>query len=51
MAIWYDLIDRLGGYPLKLFSPKEIFGFYKKRELLLFQLEMVGVRSGCNEYV
>ncbi len=51
MSVWYDLLDWLGGYPFEVSSPKEIFNFYKKKGFLLEQLETVGGKSGCNQYV
>ena len=51
MAVWYDLIDWLGGFPFEVSTPKEIFNFYKSKGFTLTQLETVGGKLGCNEYV
>ena len=51
MTIWYDLIDWLGGYPFEVSTPKEIFNFYKAGGFTLTQINTVGGKLGCNEYV
>lgn len=51
MTIWYDLIDWVGGYPFEVSTPKEIFNFYKANGFTLTQLNTVGGKLGCNEYV
>lgn len=51
MAIWYDLLDWLGGYPFEVSTPKEVFNFYKSKGFTLTELETVGGKLGCNEFV
>ncbi|MEP4885077.1 MAG: class I SAM-dependent methyltransferase, partial [Alphaproteobacteria bacterium] len=51
MTYWYDLLDWLGGYPFEVSSPKRIFDFYRQRGFALTQLETVGGKHGCNEFV
>ena len=51
MSIWYDLLDWLGGYPFEVSTPSEIFNFYKDRGFVLVQIDTVGGKLGCNEYV
>ncbi len=51
MNIYHDLIDWLGGYPFEVSTPKEIFNFYKSKGFELTQLNTVGGKLGCNEFV
>ena len=51
MAVWYDLLDWLGGYPFEVSTPSEVFNFYKLKGFELTQLKTVGGKLGCNEYV
>tara|TARA_R110002072_G_scaffold252512_1_gene411323 strand:- start:72 stop:884 length:813 start_codon:yes stop_codon:yes gene_type:complete len=51
MTYWYDLLDWLGGYPFEVAAPRRIFDFYRARGFTLMQLETVGGKHGCNEYV
>ena len=51
MAVWYDLLDWLGGYPFEVSTPREVFNFYKLKGFELTQLKTVGGKLGCNEYV
>ena len=51
MTIWYDLLDWLGGYPFEVSTPKEIFNFFKSKGFILTQLQTVGGKLGCNEFV
>ena len=51
MTVWYDLLDWLGGYPFEVSTPKEIFDFYKSKGFILTQLQTVGGKLGCNEFV
>lgn len=51
MALWYDYIDWLGGYPFEVAKPEEIFAFYRSRGFSLMKLKTCGGKSGCNEYV
>ena len=51
MTIWFDLLDWLGGYPFEVSTPKAVFNFYKSRGFILTQLQTVGGKLGCNEFV
>ena len=51
MNIYHDLIDWLGGYPFEVSTPNEIFNFYKTKGFELKQLNTVGGKLGCNEFV
>ena len=51
MKVWYDLLDWLGGYPFEVSKPKDIFNFYKARGFVLREINTVGGKLGCNEYV
>ena len=51
MNVWYNLVDWLGGYPFETSTPKEVFDFCKTRGFTLDQMNTVGGRMGCNEYV
>ena len=51
MSYWHDLLDWLGGYPFEVSTPKEIFNFYKSNGFILTQLNTVGGKLGCNEFV
>ncbi len=51
MAVYYDLLDWLGGYPFEVSTPTEIFNFYRDKGFILNQLITVGGKLGCNEFV
>ena len=51
MTVWYDLLDWLGGFPFEVSTPKEIFNFYKSKGFTLTELNTVGGKLGCNEFV
>jgi len=51
MSLWHDLVDWLGGYPFEVSTPNQIFNFFKNKGYQLIQLNTVGGKSGCNEYV
>lgn len=51
MTIYYDLIDWLGGYPFEVSTPREIFLYYREKGFELQNLNTVGGRLGCNEYI
>ncbi len=51
MNIYYDLIDWIGGYPFEVSTPKEIFNFYRDNGFILKEINTVGGKSGCNEFV
>lgn len=50
MAVWYDMVDWLGGYPFEVATPEQIFNFYSQRG---FTLKRITTTSsvGCNEFV
>ncbi len=51
MTLWYDMIDWLGGWPFEVSRPEEITGFFSGRGYRVQQLQTVGRRAGCNEFV
>ena len=51
MTIYYDLIDWIGGFPFEVSTPKEIFNFYRDNGFVLKEINTVGGKSGCNEFV
>lgn len=51
MALWYDMLDWLGGYPFEVATPEEIVDFYQSRGLALQAKKTCGGRHGCNEFV
>ena len=51
MNFWHDLLDWLGGYPFEVAKPKEVIEFLKSKGLVEKKLEIVGRKSGCNEYI
>ncbi|MBZ0310644.1 MAG: class I SAM-dependent methyltransferase, partial [Anaerolineae bacterium] len=51
MAVWYDLVDWVGGYPFEVATPGEIFDFYTTRNFMLIRLITVKSAHGNNEFV
>lgn len=52
MALWYDFIDWLGGYPFEVAKPAEIVRLLERRGFRLTKSVLVrGNRGGCNEFV
>ena len=51
MNFWHDVIDWLGGYPFEVSTPKQVFDYLKNKEFELSQLNTVGGKLGCNEFV
>lgn len=51
MALWYDYIDWLGGYPFEVAKPEQICEFLLDRRFTLKRLKTCGGRQGCNEFV
>lgn len=51
MALWWDMLDWLGGYPFEVASPEEVIHFFIQKDFELIILKRVGNRHGCNEYV
>jgi 2-polyprenyl-3-methyl-5-hydroxy-6-metoxy-1,4-benzoquinol methylase len=51
MAIWYDIVDWLGGYPFEVAAPGAIFEFYFQRGFDLVKLNTIARGHGCNEFV
>lgn len=51
MALWYDMVDWLGGYPFEVVSPKNMDGYARERGFELVNHHYVGLGLGCNEYV
>ncbi len=51
MHRWYDLVDWVGGWPLEVAKPEEIFRFLRDRGFQLWELKTCGGGLGCNEFV
>lgn len=51
MAIWYDMIDWLGGYPMEVARPEDVFSIFRSKGFELRKLRTCGGRMGCNEFV
>ncbi len=47
----HDWRDWLGGYPLDVAKPEEIFEFYRDRGFVLEKLVTVGNKQGNNEFI
>lgn len=50
MAMYYDWIDWVGGFPFEVATPKQLFDFYKAKGFALSNMTTTN-RSGCNEMV
>jgi hypothetical protein len=50
MAMYYDWIDWVGGFPFEVATPKQLFDFYKAKGFALSDMTTTN-RSGCNEMV
>jgi 2-polyprenyl-3-methyl-5-hydroxy-6-metoxy-1,4-benzoquinol methylase len=50
MAMYYDWIDWVGGFPFEVATPKQLFDFYKAKGFSLSEITTTN-RSGCNEMV
>ncbi len=49
MALWTDIKDWLGGWPMEFTSAKEVYSYsFKNLELSLIKLKM---GNGCTEYL
>lgn len=51
MSIWHDAIDWLGGYPFEVMSRNTGCTFMRQCGFALRNLQSVGRKSGCNEFV
>ena len=51
MSLWYDMLDRLGGYPFEVARAEEIIDFYSPHDFVLQKLRICGGRTGCNKFV
>ncbi len=51
MAVWYDMVDWLGGYPFEVAKPEFVFHFFKQRGFELEYLQTCAGKMGCNEYL
>jgi 2-polyprenyl-3-methyl-5-hydroxy-6-metoxy-1,4-benzoquinol methylase len=51
MSIYFDMLDWLGGNPLEVAKPEEIFDFYFRRNYSLMKLKTCAGRMGCNEFL
>lgn len=51
MAVFYDWLDWVGGYPFEVASPEEIFDFYHERNFELLRMRTMGGGLGCNEFM
>ena len=51
MNFWHDLLDWLGGYPFEVAKPNEVAEFLTSRGLVEKNMDLVGRKSGCNEYI
>jgi len=51
MAMWYDTIDWIGGYPFEVARPEQLFSFFRGKGFSLSALRTCGGRHGCNEFV
>ncbi len=51
MSAWHDVVDWVGGYPLEVTKPEEVFDFFKKKNFTLLCLNTCAGGLGCNEYV
>ena len=51
MDLYRDVVDWLGGWPFEVATPEEISGFYREPGFALVEIETVGGKSGCNQYV
>jgi len=51
MSLWYDMIDRLGGYPFEFAKPAEIEALMHNQGFVLKKQKNCGRRMGCNEFV
>ena len=51
MNFWFDLLDWLGGYPFEVSTPKKILDYYTSKGYVLYKLNTVGEKLGCNEYI
>jgi len=51
MSRFHDWFDWLGGYPVEVAKPEEVFQFYRECGFSLDRLKTVGGRLGCNEFV
>jgi 2-polyprenyl-3-methyl-5-hydroxy-6-metoxy-1,4-benzoquinol methylase len=51
MALWYDMLDWLGGYPFEVAKPEAIVAAVRGGGFTLDALKTCGGRMGCNEYV
>ena len=51
MALWYDLIDWLGGWPFEVAKPQQVIEFATARRFRPVRVATVGRRQGCNEFV
>jgi 2-polyprenyl-6-hydroxyphenyl methylase/3-demethylubiquinone-9 3-methyltransferase len=51
MALWYDMIDWLGGYPFEVAKPEAVFRFFRDAGFTLEEMRTCGGRMGCNEFV
>jgi SAM-dependent methyltransferase len=51
MSLWYDLVDWLGGWPFEVARPAEVVAFARDHGFSAIQVNDVGRRNGCNEFV
>jgi len=51
MAVWYEMVDWLGGYPFEVAKPEFVFHFFKQRGFELEYLQTCAGKMGCNEYL
>lgn len=51
MSPWHDWHDWLGGLPFEVAAPRAIHTFMHQRGFELLSQNLVGNRSGCNEFI
>ena len=51
MSTYYDMVDWLGGFPFEVAQPSEVVSFFESNGFRLAKSNLVGKKSGCNEFV
>jgi 2-polyprenyl-6-hydroxyphenyl methylase/3-demethylubiquinone-9 3-methyltransferase len=51
MKFWRDVIDWLGGYPFEVADLHEVVRYVEAKGFQLQNMNPVGWRNGCNEWV
>lgn len=51
MALWYDMLDWLGGYPFEVARPQDVIDHGSRLGFSSLKTFTVGRRHGCNEFI